>query len=115
MSWVRVWIHLVFTTKNRERILATKEKRELLFGHIKENAKRKKIFLDVVNGYDNHVHFLISLSKDLTISKTAQLIKGESLHWFNKAFNENLFWQDDYWVVGISESHINKVRKYIVN
>ncbi len=29
---------------------------------------------------------------------------------------ENKFvWQDDYWVVGVSESHLESVRKYIHN
>jgi len=60
---------------------------------------------------------LISLSKDLTISKTVQLIKGESSHWFNANTNatEKLSWQDDYWAVGVSESHIGQVREYIKN
>jgi len=44
MSWVRVWIHLVFTTKNRSRILTAKETRDKLFEHIKENAKKKEYF-----------------------------------------------------------------------
>ncbi len=117
MSWVRVWIHLVFTTKNRERLVIDKESRDNLFKHMKENAKKKEIFLDTVNGSDDHVHCLISLSKDLTISKTVQLIKGESSHWFNANTNakEKLSWQDDYWAVSVSESHITKVREYIKN
>ena len=45
------------------------------------------------------------------------LIKGESSFWINqKKLTENKFaWQDDYWCVGISESHIDRVRKYIHN
>jgi len=117
MSWVRVWIHLVFTTKNKEKLLITKAIRKKLFEHIQQNAKKKEIFLDIVNGYEDHVHCLISLSKDLTISKTVQLIKGESSHWFNVNTNakEKLSWQDDYWAVSVSESHIIKVREYIKN
>ena len=88
MSWVRVWIHLVFTTKNHEKSLASKESRNLLFEHMKQNAKEKELFLDTVNGSHDHVHCLISLSKDLTISKTVQLIKGESSHWFNKNIDQ---------------------------
>ena len=115
MSWVRVWVHLVFTTKNRERLLIDRESRDKLFKHMKENAKKNKIFLDTVNGSDDHVHCLISLSKDLSISKMVQLIKGESSHWFNANIgNDNkLSWQDDYWSVSVSESHIAKVREYI--
>ena len=55
-----------------------------MFEHILKNAKEKNIWLDCVNGYAEHAHCLISIGKDQTISKTAQLIKGESSFWFNK-------------------------------
>ena len=115
MSWVRIWIHLVFSTKNREPILNSKELRENVFNHIKDNAKAKSIWLDSVNGYQEHLHCLISLNKDQSISKIAQLIKGEASFWINKnRLTKNKFvWQDDYWAVSVSESHLNEIRKYI--
>ena len=115
MSWVRIWIHLVFSTKNREPILNSKELRENVFNHIKENSKAKSIWLDSVNGYQEHLHCLISLNKDQSISKIAQLIKGEASFWINKnRLTKNKFvWQDDYWAVSVSESHLNEIRKYI--
>ena len=98
MSWVRVWIHLVFSTKNREALLNTKKLKFQVFQHIKKNAEEKNIWLDCVNGYDDHAHCLVSLGKDQTISKVAQLIKGESSFWINQnQLTENkFFWQDDY-------------------
>ncbi len=116
MSWVRIWIHLVFSTKNREPFL-NKEIRKNVFQHIKQNAKKKDIFLDSVNGYSDHAHCLISLNKDKSISETAQLIKGESSHWINqnKLTVSKFIWQDDYWAVGVSESHLQAVRNYICN
>ena len=33
MSWVRVWLHIVFTTKNREPILSSKIRKNI-FQHI---------------------------------------------------------------------------------
>ena len=116
MSWVRVWVHFVFSTKNFNRILKPQELRNKLFHHILENAKQKEIFIDSLNGFENHIHCLISLSKDLSISKTMQLIKGESSHWFNhQGFSKKLVWQDDYWAVSVSESHLESVRNYIKN
>ena len=60
---------------------------------------------------------LISLGKEQNISKVAQLIKGESSFWINKnKLTENKFvWQDDFWAVGVSESHLQSVRNYIHN
>ncbi len=84
MSWVRIWVHIVFSTKNREPILKSDETRKQIFQHIKQNAKEKDIWLDCINGYLDHMHCLISLKKDQTISKVVQLIKGESSHWINQ-------------------------------
>ncbi len=57
------------------------------------------------------------MQKDHTISKFAQLIKGESSFWINhnKILLDTFYWQDDYWAVSISESHLNPLRKYIHN
>ena len=116
MSWVRVWIHTVFTTKNRQPLI-TKNIRDRLFSHIKENAKKKDIFLEEIGGYHDHVHCLISLNKDLSISKTLQLLKGESSHWVNKnkLLPQKFSWQDDYWAVGVSEAHLQPVKYYLQN
>ena len=115
MSWTSIWVHLVFSTKNREPYLQNKEIRGKIFQHIRENAKEKDIWIDTINGYHDHAHCLISLNKDQSISKVAQLIKGESSNWINKnkIIRSKFFWQDDYWAVSVSESHLKEVRKYI--
>jgi len=117
MSWVRVYIHMVFSTKNREPFLNSNELYKQVFQHIKQNAEEKDIWLDCVNGWHEHAHCLISLGKEQNISKVAQLIKGESSFWINKnKLTENKFvWQDDFWAVGVSESHLQSVRNYIHN
>ena len=116
MSWVRIWVHLVFSTKNRVPYL-TESIRRTVFKHLKENALEKNIWLDCVNGYTEHAHCLISLGKEQSISEVAHLIKGESSYWINKQklCKEKFCWQDDYWAVGVSESHLESVRKYIYN
>ena len=115
MSWIRIWVHLIFSTKNRIVFLESAELRKNIFIHIKENAKEKKIWLDNINGYQEHMHCLIALGKEQTISKVAQLIKGESSYWINKnnLIQKEFNWQDDYWAVGVSESHLESVRNYI--
>ena len=115
MSWVRVYIHMVFSTKDREPLLNSKELCRQVFQHIKKNADEKDIWLDCVNGWHEHAHCLISLGKEQSISKVAQLIKGESSFWINrnKLIEKKFEWQDDYWAVGVSESHLQSVRNYI--
>lgn len=117
MPFVKVYIHFVWSTKNRMPYLKTKDIREAMWNHIKENGTKKGIFIDFVNGYSEHCHCLVSLGTDQTISKVMQLIKGESAFWFNQQnfIDEKLEWQDEYFAVSVSESVLNKVREYIKN
>src|SRR5205085_8602612 len=84
MPWVRVWIHFVWSTKNREPYLNTEVRQEVL-AHIRENARAKNIHIDSMNGHFDHVHCLVSLGTDQTIEKIMQLVKGESSFWVNKS------------------------------
>jgi len=114
MSYVRIWVHLVFSTKNREAFL-TKEIRNNVHNHIIANSKEKGIFLQAINGYCDHIHCLISLGKDQSIAQVAQLIKGESSFWINrhKIVPCKFSWQDDYFAVSVSESRVKDVIHYI--
>ena len=117
MPFIKVYIHFVWSTKNRYPYLITPELRKTMWKHIRENAKNKGIFVDFINGYQEHCHCLVSLGDDQTLRQIMQLIKGESSHWINKEqlLNENFEWQDEYFAVSVSESLVDKVRNYIKN
>jgi len=114
MSYIRIWVHLVFSTKDRLPFLL-KEKQEIIHQHIIDNCRKKGIFLQAINGYTEHIHCLISLGKQQTIADIAQLIKGESSYWINTnhILREKFTWQDDYFAVSVSESQVEKVVQYI--
>lgn len=114
MSYVRMWVHLVFATKNRAPLLS-KDLRSSLHQHIIQNCKEKSIYLQAVNGFTDHIHCLVSLGKEQSIAKVAQLIKGESSFWINKhkLTKTQFMWQDDYFAVSVGESVLPKVIAYI--
>ena len=114
MPWIKVWLHFVWSTKNRIPYLQDPI-RPKVFDHIRQNALKKKIHIDFINGYLEHVHCLISLGSDQTLEKLMQLIKGESSFWINKnQLTKTKFgWQDEYFVASVSESNLEKVRRYI--
>lgn len=116
MSYVRIWVHLVFATKNREPSLHS-NLRYNLQKHIIDNCREKNIFLKSINGFTDHLHCLISLGKEQSIAKVSQQIKGESSFWINqnKFIQEKFSWQDDYFAVSVSESQVEKVDNYIKN
>lgn len=117
MPFIKVYIHFVWSTKNRFPFLNSLELREKMWKHIKENGKEKGIFIDFVNGYNDHCHCLVSMKSDQTIQKVIQMIKGESAFWFNNQnfILEKFGWQDEYFAVSVSESMIENVRNYIRN
>ena len=116
MTYIKIWVHVVWTTKKREPMLS-KEIRGKVFAHIRENAVEKGIHLDFINGYVEHVHCLISLKSNQNIDKILMLLKGESSHWINKnsLIDRKFEWQDEYFAVSVSESAFPIVRKYIEN
>ena len=117
MPFVKVYIHFVWSTKEREPFLDSPELRKKVWQHIRENAKLKEIFIDMINGYQEHCHCLISLGPEQTMSKVMQLIKGESSFWINKhnLCKQKFEWQDQYYAASVSESVVNRVRDYIKN
>jgi putative transposase len=114
MSYIKVYVHYVWSTKNRFPFLNDKI-RYAVFNHIRENARQKNIYIDFINGYTDHIHCLVSLGDDISIGKIAQLIKGESSHWINqqKLTSSKFEWQDEYLAIGIGDDKIDIVRNYI--
>ena len=110
MPFIRIWVHLIWSTKNREKIIPS-EMKNILIEHI------KGVWLDSINCVSDHIHLLISLNAEMPISKLVMLIKGESSHWINKnkLIRGKFQWQEEYIALSVSESIIPKVRDYIKN
>jgi REP element-mobilizing transposase RayT len=116
MSYVKIWLHCVWSTKNRANIIPHSFRPEVL-KHFRENAEEKNIYLDYINAHENHVHALISLGKQQNLATIMQYLKGESSFWINnqKALPYHFSWQDDYFAVSIGQSQVERVREYIKN
>jgi putative transposase len=97
MGYIKIWVHLVWTTKNHKPLLS-KEIRKTVFNHIRENALKKNIYIDFINGYAEHIHCLVSLGNGQNIDNILMLLKGESSHWINKQklLKEKFEWQKEY-------------------
>ena len=91
--------------------------RDEVISHIRENAKLKDIYIDHINGYQEHIHAIISLGGKQNTSDIMQKIKGESSYWINKNKLTRLKfeWQDDFYSVSIGMSQLEHLREYIRN
>jgi len=116
MSFVKIWIHAVWGTKNHSPFLRDTT-RVAVFKHIRENAISKGLHIDFINGVHDHVHVLMTLNADLSVSKTLNLIKGEASHWINeqKLIPQKFEWADEYFAASLSFSRVPTVRNYIRN
>ena len=120
MSYSRIWIHCVWSTKQRIPFL-TDYVRPLLFEHMLSNARIKGIHLDSINGWVDHVHALINLKYDQRAMDVMRMMKGESSFWLNNKFSFASFklqkfkWQAEYFAISVSEQNLGSVRRYIEN
>ena len=116
MPYVKVMIHAVWGTKNRELMIHNKI-RPVVLNHIKENAMSKGIHIIEINSQPEHVHCLFKLRADMALSKALNLIKGESSFWINKKriIKSYFEWADEYYASSVSESHLSRVSNYIIN
>jgi len=116
MSFVNIWVHVVWSTKHKLPYL-NKEIRQKLIYHIIENAEDNKIHINFINGYVDHLHLLVSMSPSQSISDIIHQIKGESSKWVNqnKLTEVKFEWQNEYYAVSVSPQDAQAVREYIRN
>ena len=116
MSYVKIWLHCVWSTKSKTCIIP-QSFRPALLKHFRENATEKNIVLDYINAHEDHVHALVNMGKQQNLATLMQYLKGESSFWINsqKILPCHFSWQDDYFAVSVSHSHVDKVREYIKN
>ncbi len=93
-SYTRVFVHFVWSTKGRERLLINDARSQIL-SHILGYAKENSVIIDEINIQPDHLHVLIELKSDQCIEDIAKHIKGESSHWMNaqNIIPQNFFWQ----------------------
>ena len=115
-TYHKIWIHLIWSTKERHPFLYPNIKKKVIF-HIKDKGKENDIYIDSINGVENHIHILICMNPNQTISKIVNQIKGESSHWINvnKLTKDHFFWQDGYSAFSIGQSQVKRIREYIFN
>ncbi len=113
-SHVKVWVHVVWTTHDRERVLNI-ELRKKLFCHLVSHAKEEGIQTERINVQPEHVHCLLALPSDKTLATVVKGLKGESSRWINEqGFLPGSFrWQRGYGAFSVSASQLDRVKVYI--
>lgn len=115
-SYSQIFIHLVFSTKQRAPIISP-EFEEKLNSYIINSGKKFDMQVLAIGGTENHLHVLLILPPKLSVSEAARIIKGGSSKWINDQFMEErkFRWQRGYGAFSINKSLVPTTIKYIKN
>ncbi len=113
---VKLYVHIIFSTKHRADLILPETEKEL-FAYIGGISNNNNSILLAANGMKNHVHLLVSMSKNIELSKLVGDIKRDSSKWIKtKGEHYNNFrWQDGYGAFSVGYTQIEDVKKYIAN
>jgi len=115
-SLAKVYIHIIFSTKNRIPYIKNDIKNELgaYIAGILRNIKSDAI---KINGTEDHLHILCTLPRTISIAKLLEEVKKSSSKWIKtKGIKLSQFsWQDGYGIFSVCSSRLQETIEYISN
>jgi putative transposase len=114
-SLARIWLHIVFSTKERRSYLQNAEIREEMFRMPGHHAKGAGCPPARIGGWTDHVHVLCGLSRTVTIAELVEVLKRETSKWIKKRAADlgTFHWQNGYGAFSVSQSIVDQVIEYI--
>ena len=113
-SLARLYVHLIFSTKNRERLITDRVRDSLhaYLATVLQNLNCPPVF---INSVEDHVHILFELARTVAVSQSVEEIKTTSSKWMKTQGAEfsRFAWQSGYGAFSVSESLAPTVRDYV--
>ncbi len=109
-------VHIIFSTRNRARLI-TPEIEPDLFAYIGGILRNHESRLLDAGGTSEHVHLLISQSKNIALSGLLKEIKKGSSSWIktqSDAFR-SFHWQDGYAGFSVGPKEVPHLKQYLAN
>jgi REP element-mobilizing transposase RayT len=115
-TYTQIYIQIVFAVKGRQNLIS-KENREELHKFITGIVSNRGQKLFAVFAMHDHVHILVSINPNISISDLVRDIKAGSSKFINdkKWMTEKFNWQEGYGAFSYSKSNVDLVVKYILN
>lgn len=110
----QVLLHIVFSTKSRQSWLDGKISEEL-YKYIGSICQTKKSHVIAIGGVADHIHILVTLARDVSISDLIRTIKSNSSRWLKSKGLVDFSWQSGYGVFSVSHSLQETVGHYVLN
>jgi REP element-mobilizing transposase RayT len=115
-SLVKIYIHIVFSTKNREHLISP-DIEEKLHRYLAGICLELECLPVQIGGYTDHIHILCTLSKKITLIKLVEELKSHSSKWIKAqdAGLKNFYWQNGYGAFSVNPTEIDRAQQYIEN
>lgn len=115
-SLSKVLLHVVFSTKNREKTIP-RRLRNALHSYLAGICRARSSEAFRVGGTDDHVHIACTLPRTLTMAKLLEEIKKASSIWMKKqeGGTSHFSWQAGYGIFSLGQSQMPTLLEYIDN
>ena len=116
-SLVQVYLHVVFSTKDRNPFLHDATIRGNLHAYLVGVCRNLESPSLIIGGVEDHVHILCRQSKNLSVAELIRELKRESSKWMKTQTDALSFfyWQEGYGAFSVSPGHIEALKQYIAN
>jgi putative transposase len=115
-TYAQLYVQFVFAVKGRSNLISEHFREELekvICGIVaNHHCKAYAVYCN-----PDHTHLFVSMHPTLSPSKLMEQVKSGSSAWINRSgyLPGNFSWQDGYGAFTYSQSHIDRVVKYILN
>ncbi|NDV94457.1 IS200/IS605 family transposase [Dysgonomonas sp. 521] len=115
-TYSQIYLQLVFAVKSREALI-DESFREELQKYMSGIITNRKCKLCAIYANPDHVHILVGLHPNVSVSNLVRDVKSNSSKFINEkgVIPFHFQWQDGYGVFSYSASHLDAVAKYILN
>ena len=113
-SYVWLYVHVVFSTKNR-RTWIGKEIQQKHWAYMGGVARKNGVRALKIGGTADHVHLLLLLPSMVSIGDAVREIKAGSSKWFRENHHRLFSWQEGFGAFSVSASNVKEVTDYIEN
>jgi len=115
-TYSQIYIHIVFAVRGRENLISPRRKDELykyITGIISNEGQK----LIAINGMPNHIHMLIGLKPNKSLSDLIRDVKANSSRFINEQqWTAGKFeWQSGFGAFSYSHSQLTNIINYINN
>lgn len=114
-SLAQIYLHVVFSTKNRTPYLENLPLRERTHAYLGGTSLNLGSPPIIVGGVEDHVHVLCRLGKTLCVSDFVRELKRESSKWLKEQSADlvSFYWQNGYGAFSVSPGHLESLKTYI--